>query len=257
MINPRTKRDRQLIVLRQIRLRLIFERRFARQVTKLLKDASQRSADGYEITGQVALDIVIREHRDEMVAAFIDHYTRVTSAFGGDLISSMKSAGIPETKNVSTTFQDLILRWIKTTAALRVTKIINTTRNAIIRVIQSGVEDGIGQNEIAKRIREKTGGVIATARARIIARVETHAASNAANIQAAEALNVPGLRKEWLSAEDGRVRIDHANADGQTVDQAAKFEVGGSSLNQPGDPSAPPDQIINCRCAIAFITPDP
>ena len=61
--------------------------------------------------------------------------------------------------------------------------------------------------------------------------------------------------QEFIATRDERVRDDHADADGQVVAMGAHFEVGGESLLYPGDPDGSPENVINCRCTVAFLTP--
>ena len=58
--------------------------------------------------------------------------------------------------------------------------------------------------------------------------------------------------KEWVPIEDDRTRIDHSDAVNQIVPIKSPFLVGGAELMFPGDPSGPPEQVINCRCAAAY-----
>ena len=54
----------------------------------------------------------------------------------------------------------------------------------------------------------------------------------------------------WVSMRDEYVRVNHWNADGQTVPVNEPFIVGGYKMMFPLDDSlgAPIDEIINCRC---------
>ena len=54
----------------------------------------------------------------------------------------------------------------------------------------------------------------------------------------------------WVSMRDERVRVNHWNADGQTVPVNEPFIVGGYKMMFPLDDSlgAPIEEIINCRC---------
>lgn len=53
----------------------------------------------------------------------------------------------------------------------------------------------------------------------------------------------------WRTAHDARVRDSHIVMDGQTQPQGQPFISGnGNALQYPGDPSAPPEDVINCRC---------
>lgn len=80
-------------------------------------------------------------------------------------------------------------------------------------------------------------------------------ATNAANQGTMRsALDIYGkneLQKEWITANDERVRSNHAVANGQIVDFEDKFLVGGEYLDRAGDPRGSAANVINCRCSIA------
>lgn len=55
----------------------------------------------------------------------------------------------------------------------------------------------------------------------------------------------------WHATEDDRTRDWHASMDGQTRGLTTPFEDGlGNDLMYPGDPDAPADTVINCRCSM-------
>ena len=58
------------------------------------------------------------------------------------------------------------------------------------------------------------------------------------------------LAKEWISTNDSRTRHSHAVLDGAIVDQDKKFDNG---LLYPGDPNGRPEEVWNCRCALAAV----
>ena len=60
------------------------------------------------------------------------------------------------------------------------------------------------------------------------------------------------MTKNWVATEDDRTRETHAAADGQTVKLDADFEVGDAELEFPSDPNGPPEEVINCRCAVTY-----
>lgn len=83
-------------------------------------------------------------------------------------------------------------------------------------------------------------------RTEAIVRTETMRSYNAGSDEIYRAAGVQ--QKEWLAAIDNRTRDAHAMANGQIVNMDAKFVVGGYEMNYPGDPNAPPETTINCRC---------
>jgi uncharacterized protein with gpF-like domain len=135
--------------------------------------------------------------------------------------------------------------------AQAVVGISETTRKVIANVIRRGEDEGLSGEEIAKAIVEATSGEIGLARARRIARTETHAAAMYGQQAAAEASPL-AFQKVWLATEDARTRPDHAEANGQVRALADPFTVGGTEMAYPGDFDAPPEQIINCRCVALY-----
>jgi SPP1 gp7 family putative phage head morphogenesis protein len=124
-----------------------------------------------------------------------------------------------------------------------------------VEAIAEGEQGGIGVQATAKLIRDKTGGAIARSRASIIARTETHQAAMYGSEKAADALDIPEMRKTWIAVEDERTRPEHAAANDQRVDMDDTFLVGGEALERPGDPDGSPENVIGCRCVMAYVTP--
>lgn len=59
------------------------------------------------------------------------------------------------------------------------------------------------------------------------------------------------LKREWISAIDYRTRHAHRLLDGQLVDVNESFKSELGPIMFPGDPSADPANVYNCRCTIA------
>ena len=97
-------------------------------------------------------------------------------------------------------------------------------------------------------------------RANIIARTEAHSMMGTVQFKQAEALEAEleePVYKIWLAGEDDRTREDHIEAQEQgAIPLNQPFRVGNSYLMYPGDPSGPPEQIINCRCKMLEGTMD-
>jgi hypothetical protein len=60
--------------------------------------------------------------------------------------------------------------------------------------------------------------------------------------------------RQWWTVRDDKVRHAHRRAHGQTQPVGRKFLVGGHHMDFPGDPTAPPDLVVNCRCALLSLS---
>lgn len=125
---------------------------------------------------------------------------------------------------------------------------------------RTAIAEGLAAGEdiptIASRVRDAAG--VTEPRARVIARTESHGARNTVNAatvrRAASAFARPdAFARRWQAAEDARTRPTHVEADGQTVALNEPFTVGLASLDFPGDPAGPPEEVINCRCTTITI----
>lgn len=59
------------------------------------------------------------------------------------------------------------------------------------------------------------------------------------------------LKREWIAAIDYRTRHAHRLLDGQLADVDKPFKSDLGPIMFPGDPSADPANVYNCRCTIA------
>lgn len=62
-----------------------------------------------------------------------------------------------------------------------------------------------------------------------------------------------GDELRWVTMRDNKVRPAHVHAQGQTVPYDEPFYVGTYPMWFPGDPSAPEELTVNCRCSLAII----
>jgi hypothetical protein len=149
---------------------------------------------------------------------------------------------------------------------------LDRVRNLLVRVPDEVFEDirrelvqGHNQGDPTKTIADKVDRILDVSgsenwrnRAQTVAVTEVNGALNAGWFAGAVAqqtqLGEP-LAKKWIATHDSHTRADHRQADGQTVPLLSPFIVGQSALLYPGDKSAPPEQIINCRCTAAVVEP--
>lgn len=144
------------------------------------------------------------------------------------------------------------------------------TRNLLVRIpdevynlVFAEITDGVNAGEDTARIAERIDSVLATSgserwanRARVIAITETTRAYGAGTVAAGlEQSRVTGrlLQKRWRTEHDDRVRASHRAVDGVTIPLYQSFNVGGTPMLYPGDPTAPADEVVNCRCDMVIV----
>lgn len=135
-------------------------------------------------------------------------------------------------------------------AGERITSVTNTTLTQVRKVINNAVSEGLGTAETGRNIRQKWSE-ITRYRSEMIARTEIISSGNMGSILGARATGID-LKKTWLAAVDGRERQSHKEADGQKINLNDKFYVGGYPMDHPGDPDAPAEETIQCRCTVTF-----
>lgn len=58
------------------------------------------------------------------------------------------------------------------------------------------------------------------------------------------------LKREWIAARDTRTRDAHVHLNGQLADTDQPFHSDLGDIMYPGDPSAHPANVYNCRCTL-------
>lgn len=208
---------------------------------------------------------LIKESNDQLsnFEKTIRRHTKYTlEIFGQSIIKEGKSLGFDRETKANLKFDQFVESYIKNRTADQVTKIGNTNDRVVRNIIKEWTYETISSGdslpELSKYLEAEFED-LTPGRARTIARTEVSLASNNGSREAAKALGIPGLTKEWVTAEDSRVRdgsngyADHHAMDGVSVELDEKFTVPpDASMDGPGDPSASADQVINCRCVLTY-----
>lgn len=254
--NPR----RELAI--QLRLTAAYERSMSATMRTELNRVLREVADAIEAGGQIGIPLA--SHRERTSQIFRATYNAVMPDFGDRILNAAgKSRALlryMRRKDARGEFERRIQTYLAAAGA-RAVVAATTTQDQIRAVIVAAEAAGLSQRELAARIRRGvpdlpgTGFWSPQVRSQIIARTEVHTASTVASEEAAKATGVVEA-KEWVAAEDARTREDHSEADGQVVNIDSSFDVGGTKLAFPGEPAGPPEQVINCRCVVAYITAD-
>lgn len=117
--------------------------------------------------------------------------------------------------------------------------------------VLQGILQGESMQDIAKRILPVVGNNENAAIRN--ARTMTTGAECQGRVDRYKDLEEQGvvMRKVWIATGDDRTREWHLDMDGQEREVDEEFEDGlGNLIEYPGDPSASPETVYNCRCAI-------
>lgn len=125
------------------------------------------------------------------------------------------------------------------------TKIANSITQSIIH--------GEDISQAAKRIAKETASMNGSAMVRY-ARTAMTSAQNAGRMEGLHRAQAMGIKckKRWLATLDSRTRDAHADLDGQVVDVDEPFQSELGPIMYPGDPSAAPGNVYNCRCTLVY-----
>ena len=237
----------------QQRLRTNFERRLRARLISTFNKIGNYVGDDI-LNGQrtpISLDVKLeRDIGDTM----IEHYRIVIDAFSSRFLNSF------QTKEEMNRFERVIQRFILLFGAQQITRISETTKRQISQIIRNNALEGLGIDIIARNIKSFMQGNFTKYRATMIARTETHNAASYANHAIALDMNVPAMKKRWISTSDNRTRSFHASLNGVTVDMEEDFVVNVNGIeyymSYPSDPRGGAVNNINCRCVLAYVTED-
>jgi hypothetical protein len=134
----------------------------------------------------------------------------------------------------------------------------NTTRDKLLEVLQQGMADGVGIEDMVNQLEDLPFTRYQAAR---IVRTEINRAANVGTM-AGVTTGEYEMNKEWIAAHDHRTRgvapkdhASHIDLDAQVIGFEEKFKDSrnGDLLSFPGDPNASAASTINCRCSVTPI----
>lgn len=213
----------------------VLERQRERLIARLEADGSLRARPGQRA---IDLDSVMEPDPDDRTA--LERLLARLVAERGDEVLADLALELQLNANTGRA-----AAYVSSQAQRALSLVDATTREAV----RKALADGLALNETTAQLVERIRAMaeFGQARALRIARTETVGAFNFATTEAYEQSGVvDGV--EWLSARDSAVRESHAEADGQQVPLGTAFTVGGFPMDFPGDPGAPPEETVNCRC---------
>jgi hypothetical protein len=267
ILNLRTARQREKARRARMRVQERLEVRLARTLRAAFRSEAKLmlAAIGDGTDYQHRITQVLYQTERKFRGLLRDGILRTAAVFGAAVFGDAKSAQLlRETKDSEDDFDAAMRRFAEEEAGAKITRIQRTTKTRV----RSAIEDALVEaNETGERasslifdaIQEEYDG-FSDSRAYTIARTETHNAAMHASHAAAEALEIPTMKKTWTSAPaDGRNREYHLEMDGTEVALDDVFQVqnpkgGTDEMQGPGDTSAPAEQVVNCRCVLTFAT---
>jgi HK97 family phage portal protein len=220
---------------------------FQKQEKYILNELDKRKSKNGIETKMGLADIVDITLPDEWKDYYIKHLKPFILAFmqqAGDKVLS--SLGFSASFNLQVPkIQENLMKSLEKSAS----EVIQTTRKDIYDQLIEGIQNGESIPQLGSRMKTLFEETYKN-RSQTIARTETISATNYAKLEAG---GQAGMRvKVWVAAIDEKVRLTHAEANGQTVSIDEPFIVGGEELMFPGDKNGSPGEIINCRCTLIF-----
>lgn len=127
-------------------------------------------------------------------------------------------------------------------------------REQITRTITSSILQGKSIQEIAKDLMDRIQGMNQSSAVRA-ARTAATSAENAGRMDSYKRASEMGIkvRKRWIATKDTRTRDAHGKLDGQVKDWDKPFDSILGPIMYPGDRSANPANVYNCRCSIRTV----
>lgn len=184
-------------------------------------------------------------------------YTELNKAIKKRQVQKDDTAAFGSNPGWNTAITDYLRQYLLTRAVLPITE---TTKAEILKVLDMGQQQGWGIERILIELQANTDELTAF-RARRIIRTEIGIAANFGQKMARESVDFE-TDKEWIAANDHRTRDSHRKMDGEMIDSDLDFQVplikkgvqiGVDIMSGPGDPNGHAENVINCRCTLAYV----
>ncbi len=164
------------------------------------------------------------------------------------LLDLLKQAGVDAMELGGSSYDfvlsDSIKSWMDNRTELFLREVNETTFKKLQDAFSDSLEQEEGREGLINRIEDTYDGFRGK-RAPTIARTEVH---NATQYGTMQGYKQAGLSiKIWVAVVDDHTRESHLSIDGEERPIDRPFSNG---LMFPGDPSAGPEEVINCRCVI-------
>lgn len=270
-INPLGKRDRARVWRQINRQRNVMSDALYRDLKEefdAMAVAVGKSVDGVESRlAEFAALKTISDFTPKFKKILTKHFQRALALFGEPILQSGKAFSPADEVKNRARFLDYQIRYTELHVAESIQQIegtnIKKARNKIKRLVADSLEQGDSTPNLRDALTQEFAG-LSESRARTIATTEVGIASNQGALEAAKALEIPDLKKEWVPVVDDRTRdgshtgeADHVSMSGKRADLNENFlvEIAGYApveMTGPGDPAGGPENVCNCRCVLTY-----
>lgn len=262
MASPAAReRYRRIVVSKRLRMekqyRAAIVKVWRKESAKVSEVASKSTAADFErLVGQ-AIDSM----RPEMESVMVANTRRIMKSFGADVLAAGKDFGqVVETKDSQTRFDSFVSEYVDDYVGEKIVGIYQTSRERVLGKLRKLFKESAteGSDLTPSRLIKEVQSVYHDFNAKrsfTIVRTETGNASNTSLRKAADSLGVP-LKKVWIAEMSERTRDSHRAMHEAVADLDEKYIVpspsGDVEMDGPGDPSGPPEEVINCLCVNVF-----
>lgn len=205
--------------------------------------ARQRVREAYRVNGE--LEENWRETYTPLVAKTYAFGATEVAGVGADLNADVQESGLAGRSVAS------VREAIRKRAARLAELIGDTTAREVLAVIEASERAGLTVSETSRLVgRAVYGEERVDARSTMIARTESAGALSQGSWDQAQEMGDLYRTKEWLAFSDAETRETHTACMAQgriAIDQP--FTNG---LMYPLDPTGAADEVINCRCVLAY-----
>lgn len=175
----------------------------------------------------------------------------MTDTFSDAAMEALDEIGVSSMFDLT---NPLVTQWLQQRAQRFAQRVNDTTWNDLQKTLSEGIDAGEGIDDLAERIK-KIFKEASDGRARMIARTETIAASNAGGLEAARQSGVV-RGKTWFSALDERVRPSHTEAHGQLRGLDEEFVLSSGATGLAPGQMGMASEDVNCRCTMLWALED-
>ncbi|MCX6785930.1 MAG: phage portal protein [Candidatus Komeilibacteria bacterium] len=222
------------------------EKEFTRVLNKYFKGQEERLLNGLKSAKSLKKKSLIDERFDKAdevklaINLFLPFLQKYLVESGEE---TMNFIGY---KDFDFVFSSQIASWLNEKVSKSSWEIADTTLNKLQDEFAASLEAGEGRDGLVKRIQNVYGD-ISKSRAETIARTEIGGVTSKGTFEAYRQAQIPTKIWVWSAGARGGVRPEHQAIDGEEVPLDHPFSNG---LQYPGDPSADPEETVNCQCQI-------